>query len=296
MANGLYGTNIPVSIDNISEYVDIFYSYSPTYNSTDVESAKFSKLDANNLRNVISDEESDNVVEGMYNLKLPMDIFGKKGIYTIYIKPKEIPVTIMDVSTLRDFPNVRGMVFDSTELPSILQANNTMVGYRVIYLNEDGTRSSEVRIITSNNSCEPSTSVSTRANSNSYSYIYNENGSLTFATVTPSMPLSFKATSTPFIGRATQKAYLVNTLFEPIRISLEMTENDADTIATLIDGTQLRDLNRGIITTFNDKNQIVSQHEVSTLKESETGTPQYEIKEKRIANIDFTQTITDKID
>ena len=75
-----------------------------------------------------------------------------------------------------------------------------------------------------------------------------------------------------------------------------MTENDADTLATLIDGTQLRDLNRGIITTYNEQNQIVSQHEVSTLKESETGTPQYEVKEKRRNNIDFTQTITDKLD
>jgi hypothetical protein len=202
----------------------------------------------------------------------------------------------MDVSTLRDFPNVRGIVFDTSQLPFNLQSNNSMVGYRVIYLNDDGTRSSEIRLITSNNSCEPSTSVSTRSNSNSYSYIYNENGSLTFATVTPSMPLSFKATSTPFIGKATQKAYLVNTLFEPVRINLEMTENDADTLATLIDGTQLRDLNRGIITTYNEQNQIVSQHEVSTLKESETGTPQYEVKEKRRNNIDFTQTITDKLD
>lgn len=295
MANGLFGTNIPVTIDNISEYADIFYSYSPTYNSTDVEGTTFKKLDASNLRSVVSDQE-DSVVEGMYNLKLPMDIFGKKGVYTIYIKPKEIPVTIMDVSTLRDFPNVRGIVFDTSQLPFHLQSNNSMVGYRVIYLNDDGTRSSEIRLITSNNSCEPSTSVSTRSNSNSYSYIYNENGSLTFATVTPSIPLSFKATSTPFIGKATQKAYLVNTLFEPVRINLEMTENDADTLATLIDGTQLRDLNRGIITTYNEQNQIVSQHEVSTLKESETGTPQYEVKEKRRNNIDFTQTITDKLD
>lgn len=295
MANGFFGTNIPVSIDNISEYADIFYSYSPTYNSTDIENAQFKKLDAENLMPAISDDAENNVVEGMYNLKLPMNIFGKKGIYTIYIKPKEIEVTIMDVSTLRDFPGVRGIVFDTTKLPSILQVNNSMVGYRVVYLNDDGTRSSDVRIITSNNSCEPSTSVSTQSNSNSYSYIYNENGSLTFATVTPSMPLSFKATSTPFIGRATQKAYLINTMFEPVRINLEMTENDADTLATLIDGTQLRDLNRGIITTFNDNNQIVSQHEVSTLKESATGTPQYEIKEKKTTNIDFTQTLQDKI-
>lgn len=290
MANGLFGTNIPVSIDNIEEYADIFYSYSPTRNSTDVENSTFHKLETTNLKSALSDDKG--VVEGMYNLKLPMNIFGKKGFYTIYIKPKEVEVTIMAVSTLRDFPNVRGIVFETRELPSMLQGNNTLVGYRVIYINDDNTRSSEVRIITSNNSCEPSNTNTL----NSYSFVYNENSTLTFATVTPSMPLSFKASSTPFIGKSTQKALLVNTMFEPVMIELEMVENDADTITTLIDGTQLRDLNHGIITTYNDKNQIVSQHEVSTLKESATGTPQYELKEKRTTNIDFTQTITDKID
>lgn len=303
MANGVYGTNIPTSISNdlIANYVDIVYSYSRTRNSTDVEGSKFEKLSSDNMKNVVlsKSETNDNMVDGLYNLKLPTDIFGKKGFYTIYIKPKEIPVTIMDVSTLHDFPTVRGIVIDLKAIPSELKGdasvNNGLVGYRVIYRNNDGTRSNELRIVTSNNKCEPVVNVSTTTNSKTYSYRYNENSTYTFITVTPSMPLSYKASSTPFIGKATQNIYLVNTLFEPICIELEMVENDIDTVTNILTGNQLRDLNNGLLTTFDKDNNILVQHEMSTLKSSETGTPQYEVKENRSDNIDFTQTITDKL-
>lgn len=303
MANGVYGTNIPTSISNdlIANYVDIVYSYSRTRNSTDVEGSKFEKLSSDNMKNVVlsKSETNDNMVDGLYNLKLPTDIFGKKGFYTIYIKPKEIPVTIMDVSTLHDFPTVRGIVIDLKAIPTELKGdasvNNGLVGYRVIYRNNDGTRSNELRIVTSNNKCEPVVNVSTTSNSKTYSYRYNENSTYTFITVTPSMPLSYKASSTPFIGKATQNIYLVNTLFEPICIELEMVENDIDTVTNILTGNQLRDLNNGLLTTFDKDNNILVQHEMSTLKSSETGTPQYEVKENRSENIDFTQTITDKL-
>ena len=303
MANGVYGTNIPTSISNdlIANYVDIVYSYSRTRNSTDVEGSKFEKLSSDNMKNVVlsKSETNDNMVDGLYNLKLPTDIFGKKGFYTIYIKPKEIPVTIMDVSTLHDFPTVRGIVIDLKAIPTELKGdasvNNGLVGYRVIYRNNDGTRSNELRIVTSNNKCEPVVNVSTTTNSKTYSYRYNENSTYTFITVTPSMPLSYKASSTPFIGKTTQNIYLVNTLFEPICIELEMVENDIDTVTNILTGNQLRDLNNGLVTTFDKDNNILVQHEMSTLKSSETGTPQYEVKENRSENIDFTQTITDKL-
>ena len=303
MANGVYGTNIPTSISNdlIANYVDIVYSYSRTRNSTDVEGSKFEKLSSDNMKNVVlsKSETNDNMVDGLYNLKLPTDIFGKKGFYTIYIKPKEIPVTIMDVSTLHDFPTVRGIVIDLKAIPTELKGdasvNNGLVGYRVIYRNNDGTRSNELRIVTSNNKCEPVVNVSTTTNSKTYSYRYNENSTYTFITVTPSMPLSYKASSTPFIGKATQNIYLVNTLFEPICIELEMVENDIDTVTNILTGNQLRDLNNGLLTTFDKDNNILVQHEMSTLKSSETGTPQYEVKENRSDNIDFTQTITDTL-
>ena len=49
------------------------------------------------------------------------------------------------------------------------------------------------------------------------------------------------------------------------------------------------------ITTYDSNNNIIMQHEMSTLKRTETGTPQYEVRENRRNNIDFTQTITDKL-
>ena len=309
MANGVYGTQIPtlISDENIANYIDIYYCYSETRNSSDVDGVSFTRVDKQDIPDFLSgvrsnidvDEEGiDNIIDGLYNLKLPANIFGKKGFYTIYIKPREVPVTISDVSILKDFQGVRGVVLDIKTLPEEVKndasVNNKLVGYRLI-LRNGNERSTDVRIVTSNNKCQPVTSISSTTNSRSYAYQYNENSSFTFLTVTPSTPLSFKANSTPYIGKATQNAYLVNTLFEPICIELEMVDNDADTIANMISGSQLRDLNSGLITTFDNNNNILMQHEMSTLKKTETGVPQYEVRENRKNNIDFSQTITDKI-
>jgi hypothetical protein len=304
MANGVYGTKIPtlISDENIANYVDIYYCYSETRNSSDVDGVSFTRVDRQDipdfLSGVRSSADGDNMIEGLYNLKLPANIFGRRGFYTIYIKPREVPVTILDVSVLKDFNGVRGIVLDIKALPDEVKndasVNNRLVGYRLVLKNGDD-RLSDVRIVTSNNKCQPVTSISSTTNSRSYSYQYNENSSFTFLTVTPSTALSFKANSTPYIGKATQEAYLVNTLFEPVCIELEMVDNDADTIAGMISGSQLRDLNNGLITTFDSNNNILMQHEMSTLKKTETGTPQYEIRENRRNNIDFSQTLTDKI-
>lgn len=301
-ANGTYGTSIPAYIGeaDVDKYVDIVYAYSSTRNSLDSKGLRFSRLDSSVLKNARSlIDDRDDVVEGLYDLNLPSNIFGRKGFYTIYIRPKEVPATIADVSTLKDFPSVRGVVLDLTQLDSDVAQdatlNNGLVGYRIVYLAQDGSRTGDIRTVTSNNKCQPISEVSVGTSSKSYSYRYNESSTLTFLTVTPSMPMSTKESSIPFIGTAGQQIYLVNTLFEPVCIELEMVDNDADTLATMVSGSQLRDLNNGIITTFDDDNNIFMQHEVSTLKRTETGVPQYEIKEKRSDNIDFSQTISDKI-
>ena len=307
MANGVYGTQIPTLIGNgdIQNYIDIYYCYSETRNSSDVDGSEFTKVDdvtsyMGSVSIGVGDNETtlDSVVEGLYNLRLPSTVFGRKGFYTIYIKPKEVPVVIMDVSRLTDFSDVRGIVLDTDSLPDAVKndakLNNGLVGYRVILLDDNMVRSKNVMIVTSNNKCSPVTSISSSSGTKSNSYRYNDNSTLTFLTVTPSTSLSF-TTSNPFIGRATQKAYLVNTMFEPVCIELEMVENDADTIAGMISGSQLRDLNSGLITTFDKNNNIIMQHEMSTLKKTETGAPQYEVRENRMSNIDFSQTITDKI-
>lgn len=301
MANGVYGTNIPASIsdNDISKYVDIFYSYSPSRNSSDVSNTVFHKLDTINLRNVLADVDGVQALEGLYNLKLPSSIFGKKGFYTIYIKPKEVKARILDVSTLRDYSDVTGIILDTRTMDENLRqealVNNGLVGYRITYINSDGSKSPEYRIVTSNNKCEPVISVTDTTNATRYSYVYNENSDFTFLTVTPSMSLSFKANSTPFIGKATQDIYLTNTLFAPVCLEIEMVEHDIETVSTMLEGSQVRDLNNGLVTTFTKDNQIYHQSAFSTLKTSATGAPQYEVKENKSNNIDFTQTITDKL-
>ena len=305
MAIGAYGTAIPISIkkNDIQNMVDISYCYHENLTYDSVGATTFQPLDSSVLTPAERPDGVpgvvDSVVEGMYNLQLPVSVFNKKGFYTVYIKPKEIPTVISDVGTLTAYPNVRGIVLDATEsgLNSIkdrIKTNNSLVGYRVVYIDDNGDRMDHYRIITSSNKCEPVVQTPNSSSDKSYTYRYDDSSSLVFVTLSPSSAPSFKSNATPYIGKVAQKVLLINTLFEPIQIDIEMVENDADTLATLINGSQLRDLDNGLITTYNGNNQIVSQSEVYTLKETTTGVPRYEVKKNKGNNINFSETIEDK--
>ena len=303
MSVGAYGTVIPINIkkNEIESMVDVSYCYHENLTYDSVSETKFYKLDSSVITPMerdLSGGDFDGVVEGMYSLQLPLNVFNKKGFYTVYIKPKEIPTVISDVGTLTAYPNVRGLVLDTQEAGlktnDKFSTNNGLVGYRIIYIDDNGERQDYYRIITSSNRCEPVVQAPNSSSDKSYTYRYDDSSSLLFVTVTPSSAPSFKANATPYIGKVAQKILLVNTLFEPIQIDIEMVENDADSIATLVAGSQLRDLDNGLITTYDKNNQIVAQHEVYTLKESTNGVPRYEVKKNKNNNINFTETIDDK--
>ena len=74
-------------------------------------------------------------------------------------------------------------------------------------------------------------------------------------------------------------------------IDIEMTEHDIDTLSYMVEGSQLRDLDNGLVTTFDDNNQIVHQSEHYTLKDTSTGTPLYEVKKNKTSYIDYSQTL-----
>ncbi len=299
MSQGVYGTTIPTRVT--SDDVDIYYAFHENRNSDNVENAVFTKLPSSILSDVIYDGgegDADNVLEGLYNLKLPLSYFNRKGFYTVYIKPKEIPAVISDVSTLSAYPNVRGLVFDqnsvtNSALKAKLRTNNELVGYRIIYINDDGERENFFRLVTSNNRCEPIVQSSSDSSNRSYTYRYNESSTMTFVTVTPSSAPSFKSNILPYIGKPTQRVLLVNTLFEPIMLDIEMTDHDMDTMAYMLEGSQLRDLDNGLVTTFDENNQIYHQSEHYTLKEN--GVPVFEVKKNKEGSIDFTQTLEDKL-
>ena len=300
MSQGVYGTTIPSRIT--SNDVDIFYAYHETRNSDSVEESVFTKLPSSILSDVLYDGETgatDNILEGLYNLKLPLQYFNKKGFYTVYIKPREYPIVISDVSTLTAFPNIRGIILDSTTadepLKSIISTNNSLVGYRIIYLTDDGKREDYFRLITSNNRCEPIVQTSNDSSNKSYTYRYNESSTLSFLTLTPSTAPSFKSNAAPFIGKPTQRILLVNTMLEPVMLDIEMTEHDLDTLSYMLEGSQLRDLDNGLVTTFDDNNQIYHQSEHYTIKDSATGKPVFEVKKNKETGIDFSQTLEDKL-
>lgn len=303
-ATGAYGLQIPVYISNVDipNMVDISYCYHENRSYDSLTKANFKTLDSSILTCSVRDSEgnADNIVEGMYNLQLPLSEFNKKGFYTVYIRPKEIEAVITDVGNLTAFPEVRGLVLDTTQIQNTSIAakarkNNELVGYRIIYLDESGQRQNYYRIITSNNKTEPVISAPNSSSDKTYSYRYEDSSSLTFITVSPSSAPTFKSNATPYIGKPTQRILLVNTLFEPVELDIEMTTHDADTISYMLEGSQLRDLDNGLITTYNEDGNIYHQKEVYTLKDSYTGKPIYEVGREKKNNVDFSQTINDKL-
>lgn len=275
--NNVYGTKRPANIT--SDDVDIFYSYRPSRAEDSAEYSTFKKLDSKLLMNTSGKTDGSNVevLPGMFDLRLPLDIFGNVGIYTIYIKPKEIRTTILHISTLAAYPDVRGLVLDTNGM-----SNGSLVGYRIEYFNESGDREDDFRIITSNNRCEPVAQVFNDATQNGVRYRFNDAASLMFCTVTPSTSLSFNNNTLPNIGAVGQEIALINTKFNPLCIEVEMVENDAETIATMLNGDQIRDLEHATITTFNKNHEPFSQFSYYTSK-NKLGKALYEVKVKEEA-------------
>ena len=298
--NGVYGTNIPATID--ASDIEIYYTYRANQTVTDSDSLVYKKLDSNILKpsqRIGSTDDADTVLEGMYDLELPLSVFNRKGFYNVYIKPKEIRCVISDIGTLAAYNDVRGIVVDTSKISSDNQdkfsENNGLVGYRVVYLNPNtGGRENYYRLVTSNNRCEPMTQSVSNSNDKIVVYRYNDSSTLTFITVTPSVSSTFNANAIPFIGNVAQEVLFVNTKFEPLVIEIEMVDHDADTISNMLEGSQVRDLENGLVTTFNDNNEIYHQSQHYTLKDEYTGEPVYEVKKNQKNDIDFGQTIADK--
>ena len=267
MANGTYGIRKPANITYND--IDIFYHYRPTRGT---EAPGYSEF-----KNDIKPEEvfsncyaSGMPVSGLYNLRLPLKHFGKKGIYTIYIVPKEIETTIVDVITLTgNYTNIRGIVLDSNSVG--IGGNGELVGYRVEYY-DGSAKTGDYRIITSNNKCEPvSQNTAGSAMQKSVRYRFNDSSNLIFCTVTPSTAPSFKSGSLPNIGSTGQMVHLVNTKFNPILLEVEMVTHDADTISIMLEGSQVRNLDEGIITTFDEDGNIYHQAVYGNITEPNSG-------------------------
>lgn len=298
MANNTYGT-VKQALFNPSLDAEIYYYYRPTRSSESKDTIGFRKIE--DVSQVLTNCElenpiigSDKILPGMYTLKLPVTIFGKPGIYTVYITPKEIECTILDIGALAAYPDIRGLVIDTNTIDPEYQslfANDNLTGYRIEYFDYDpqngGTvRQEYFRLITSNGRCQPLSQNLTGNNSNSTGYTYNANGTLCFLTVTPSTAPSFKSNALPYIGKPSQKIVVKNTKFDPVCLEIEVADHDIETISVMLEGEQIRNLENGRVTTYNFDGEIYKQFEYSTVKDNYNRKEIAEAKLNKDGNID----------
>lgn len=276
---GVYGTVRPANI-NPQDDVEIYYHYRPTRGTLDDNFGETFKLGEASWLTESSTETSDGtetkLLNGLYTLKLPMDKFSEKGIYTVYIKPKEHDLKIVDVSILENYTNplIEGIVINRKDVDG-----KDVTGYRIEYYDDTNKVTDTVRLVTSCNPCMP-VKVSlgdTYARTTRYRINNVSSEDLYFLTLTPSSSSSYKPNVAPSPGYVGQTIHVINTKFNPVMLEIEMVDHDADTISTMLEGDQIRDLDHGLITTYDENKQIYKQHEYYTLK-SKNGTPIYDVK------------------
>ena len=303
--NSTYGTVKPSKV-NIQQDVEMWYQYKPKRSNTDDVYTKFRKVDdvtayfeqAEINENLFQDGNisiPDRSLVGMYNLRLPVSTFGQKGIYTIYIKPKEYYYKIMDVGVLSVYPDTTGIVIDLDSVMNSAQfSEDNLVGYRVEYFEyeEEGLKRQDYyRLITSNNRCEPVSQNLTSTTSSSSGYRLNESGTLSFLTLTPSTNPSFKSNSKPYIGTPSQVICITNTKFDPVMIEVEIVDHDIETLSIMAEGEVLRNLENGRVSHFNFDGEIYKQFEFSTVKDNYTTKSVAELKVDKSGNIDTSLDI-----
>lgn len=285
MSNGVYGIKRGSDVD-VSD-IEIFMQYSPDRNTLN---NKIIKLDASEmiLTNKNPNGLENEILPGMYTLKLPKEYFSNKGFYTLLIRPLEIRTKIADVGNLSAQPNIRGLVFDINSLPEDIKSkfeNGNLTGYRVEYLDSSNKESPKInnifRIITSNNRCEAVNQDLANTAQKAIRYRFNDSGTLTFCTITPNSSNSSRPNAIPYIGGVNQDVILSNTHFDPIMLEVEMVDYDVNDLAIGLFGNQTKSVDDGIYTIYDFQNEIYKQYDIYEIKDKFTDEPLYEVKEER---------------
>jgi hypothetical protein len=298
VATGSYGTIRPSDVS--PDDVEIILNYTPSRDDT--ENFLLTKLDARNIlkpyfhNNDTGGNANVEILGGLYNLKLPTDVFNRLGIYTLYIRPAEIRTKITDCGILSVLPNVRGLVIDINNVPADFRnkfVNQGLVGFRVEYLNDNGTKIPNFfRIITSSFYCEPIYQNLTNTSQKSIRYRYVEGTTnLIFCTLSPSASPTNKPNATPFIGQPDQNIIITNTFFNPITTEIEIVDQDISTLAIALYGNQTKSIDDGIYTIYDSQNNIYKQYNLYEIKD-QFNQLLYEVRQDRGTNIDFSKSFT----
>jgi hypothetical protein len=297
MAVGSFGIIRPADVS--PDDVEILYHYAANRVSTTAVTLK--KLTSNQVLTPIlhtgttttdTTAVGTEILGGLYNLLLSADDFSDLGIYTLYIRPKQIRTTVTDCGILASLPSVRGVVIDLSNVPSADRNKFTpqgLVGYRVEYINPNDNKKlpNFYKIVTSSFYCTPVTANLNTTTQKSVRYQYSEGATnFMFLTVTPSSAPSNKPNTVPFIGSPGQKIILSNTYFNPTTIQIDMVEHDASTLANALYGNQTKAVTPGIYTIYDKENNIYKQYNLFEIKDDFNETL-YEVRETR-TDIDET--------
>jgi hypothetical protein len=298
MSVGSYG--VIRSADMSPEDVDIILNYTPSRDET----ANFvlTKLDAKSIlrpyynSTTTGGNANIEILGGLYNLKLPAEQFNKIGIYTIYLRPAQIRTKILDCGVLSSLPNVKGIIIDLNDVPSDYRnkfVNQGLVGFRIEYLNSDGTKIPNFfRIVTSSFFCEPVVQNLTNTSQKAIRYRYSEsNTNLMYCTVSPSSAPTNKPNATPYIGQPNQNIIISNTYFNPITLDIEIAEHDISTLAIALYGNQTKSIDDGIYTIYDTQNNIYKQYNLYEIRD-QFNSLLYEVRQDRGNNIDYSKNFT----
>lgn len=294
MATGNYGT---IRLADVSPAdVEIILNYTPSRDETqNFILKKLNSLDI--LRPYFSNTSvggsTNEILGGLYNLTLPADEFNSLGIYTLLLRPTQIRTTITDCGVLSALPNVRGIIIDLLNVPSEYLnkfVNQGLVGYRIEYLNTDGSKITNFfRIITSSFYCEAVLTNVNNTSDKAVRYRYTESESnLLFLTLSPSSSPSNKPNVTPFIGSPGQNILITNTYFDPTTVEVEIVQNDIETLAIALYGNQTKSMEDGIYTIYDSDNNIYKQYNLYEIRD-QFNELLYEVRQDRGNNIDFTK-------
>ena len=287
MATGNYGIVRPsdVSVEDIQMY----YNYAP---NRQAPPNNMVELDASSLLNDVSESILINGInqtyEGIKNLTLPADTFGQLGIYNIMIRPRRLVLPIIDCGVLSSAPDVKGILLSSSDLPSNLLTDNSLIGFRIEYYDNNGKVRNLFRIVTSSGRVEPVNQNLNNTNQKAIRYRYNDSGDLIFCTLTPTSSPVTLPNKVPFIGSPGQIISVTNTYFDPILIELEVVEHDAQTLSYALYSNQSKSIQDGIYTIYDNNGVIYKQYNLFEIQD-DSNNPLYEAREIR-NNIDFTKS------
>jgi hypothetical protein len=83
--------------------------------------------------------------------------------------------------------------------------------------------------------------------------------------------MSFKSNSLPYIGSVGSEVIIASTKSNPVCLEIEMVEHDVEDVTTMLEGSQIRNLDNGLITTFNKDGDIYYQAEYGNTVDTKTG-------------------------